>query len=89
MTVRCLRNIDDLRKTAVINNELTRLDVDIAALQKTRLPETGSLRERDYTFYWHGKPLDGRREHGVGFAIKNSLLQMIEPQTVALNASLQ
>ena len=49
-----LRHIDDLRKTAVINNELTRLDVDIAALQETRLPETGSLRERDYTFYWHG-----------------------------------
>ena len=39
-----LRHIDDLRKTAVINNELTRLDVDIVALQKTRLPETACER---------------------------------------------
>ena len=31
-----LRSINDLRKTAVINNELSRLNVDIVALQETR-----------------------------------------------------
>ncbi|XP_047476441.1 uncharacterized protein LOC125030447 [Penaeus chinensis] len=76
-----LGSINDLRKTAVINNELSRLDVDIVALQETRLAEAASLREKDYTFYWHGKPKDERREHGVGFAVKNSLLKMIEPPT--------
>ena len=77
-----LRSMDDLRKTAVINNELMRLGVDIVALQETRLPQTGSLREKDFTFYWHGKPVDERREHGVGFAVKNSLLKTIEPPTM-------
>ena len=73
-----LRSIDDFRKTAVINNELFRLNVDIVALQETRLAEAASLREKDYTFFWQGKPKDEKREHGVGFAVKNSLLNMIE-----------
>ena len=47
-----LRQIDDLRKTAVIDAELSRLNVDIAALQETRLAANGTLREKDYTFYW-------------------------------------
>ena len=42
-----LTDINDTRKTAVINNELLRLSIDIAALQETRLAETGSLREKD------------------------------------------
>ena len=45
-----LRSINDLRKTAVINNELSRLNVDIVALQETRLAEAASLREKEYTF---------------------------------------
>ena len=53
-----LVSINDLRKTAVINNELTRLDVDIVALQETRLTEAASQREKDFTFCWHGKPKD-------------------------------
>ncbi|XP_068749321.1 adhesion G-protein coupled receptor D1-like [Montipora capricornis] len=36
------------RKTAVINNELLRLQIDIAGLQETRLPESGCLKESDY-----------------------------------------
>ena len=52
-----LGSINDLRKTAVINNELTRLDVDIVALQDTVLAEAASLREK-ITFYWDGKPKD-------------------------------
>ena len=74
-----LQELDDARKTAVINNELYRLQLDIVALQETRLPDSGSLREKDYTFFWQGKTPEEKREHGVGFAIKNSLLGCIVP----------
>ncbi|XP_066267498.1 craniofacial development protein 2-like [Branchiostoma lanceolatum] len=50
-----LKDIDDARKTAVINDELRRLNVDIAALQETRLADSGTLKEQDYTFYWQGR----------------------------------
>ena len=72
-----LKDINDARKTAVINDELKRLDVDIVTLQETRLADAGTLREKDYTFYWQGKGSDERREHGVGFAVKNTLLKMV------------
>ena len=34
-----LQEIDDARKTALIDYELHRLGIDIAALQETRLPD--------------------------------------------------
>lgn len=74
-----LQDINDTRKTAVINDELMRMNVDIAALQETRLADFGTLKEKDYTFYWQGKTSNEHREHGVGFAVKNSLLSMVEP----------
>lgn len=40
-----LQQIDDARKTAVISRELKRLNIDIAALQETRLPSNGRLKE--------------------------------------------
>ena len=72
-----LRQIDDLRKTAV-----SRLNVDIDALQETRLAANGTLREKDYTFYWQGRAEGEVRLHGVGFAVRNSLLSTIQPPTV-------
>ena len=45
-----LQDVSDSRKTAVINNELMRLNVDIATLQETRLADSGALKEKDYTF---------------------------------------
>ena len=63
----------------MINNELCRLQVDIIALQETRLPESGIIRERDYLFLWQGKAADETREHGVSFTIKNNLLGSIIP----------
>ena len=74
-----LKNISDVRKTAVINDELLRLKIDIAALQETRLADSGRLKEKDYTFFWKGKSTEHRREHGVGFAVRNTLLKMVEP----------
>ena len=46
-----LQYTSDYRKTAVINNELLRLKVDIATLQDTRLADSGALQETDYIFY--------------------------------------
>ena len=70
-----LQQGSDARKTAVIN----RLQVDIIALQETSLPESGIIRERDYSFFWQGKAADETTDHGVGFAIKNNLLGFITP----------
>ena len=38
-----LQDVSDSRKTAVINNELMRLNVDIGTLQETRLADLGAL----------------------------------------------
>ena len=51
------------------------LQIDIAAIQETRLADTGRLREKDCTFLWQGKKVDETREYGVGFAVRNTLLQ--------------
>ena len=72
-----IQQINDHRKTAVIDAELGRMNVDIAALQETRLAEDGSVQEKDYTFFWKGKDKNDRREYGVGFAVRSSLLPMV------------
>ena len=38
-----LQAVDDACKTAIIDRELPRLNIDIAALQETQLPESGKL----------------------------------------------
>ena len=53
--------------------------MDIATLQETRLADSGTLKEKDYTLVWQGKHSDELREHGVEFAVRNSLLRMVEP----------
>ncbi|XP_061707843.1 uncharacterized protein LOC133518227 [Cydia pomonella] len=68
----------DLRKTYNIDAELNRLNVDIAALQETRIEDEGSLRETNYTFYWKGKSSTETREHGVGFAVRNHIIDAME-----------
>ena len=70
---------DGARKTAVISRELVRLKVDIAALQETRIAGCGSLTEKEYTFFWLGRDEDEPRVPGVGFAVSNMLVQMVEP----------
>ncbi|XP_076036403.1 uncharacterized protein LOC143022188 [Oratosquilla oratoria] len=74
-----LQQVDDSRKTAIINRELERLNIDIAALQETRLLSSGSLREQDYTFFWQGNETEELHMHGVGFSVRNSLLPSVEP----------
>ena len=74
-----LRQVEDSRKTA--DRELTRLNVDIAALQETRLAASSSLRKQNYTFFWQGKEPAEPRQHGVGFTVRNSPLSSVEPPT--------
>ena len=63
-----LQKVNDARKTAIIDRELSRLGLDIVGLQETRLPDFGSLKEKNYTFFWQGLEPGERRLHGVGFA---------------------
>ena len=76
-----LSNLDDVRKTALIDKELMRLKVDINALQEMKLADCGFMKEQHYTFFWQGKPEQETREYGIGFAVRNHLLQMITPPT--------
>ena len=46
-----IHNTSDASKTSIIINELLRLNVDIAAIQETRLDSQGSIREKDF-FAW-------------------------------------
>ena len=76
--------VNDFRKMAIIDHELKRLNSNIAALQETRLPSDGSLREQDVHFSLAGNP-DVLQLHGVSFAVKKSSLSVIKPQPVAQN----
>ena len=65
------------RRTALVARELGRYNVHIAALSETWLPNEGQLEESKggYTFFWSGRRTEDRRESGVGFAIKSSLVK--------------
>ena len=78
------------RRTALIAQELSRYNVDIAALSETRLADEGSLAESGggYTFFWRGYRSEERRIHGVGFAIRSSLLGACPDNPVGLSARL-
>ena len=68
------------RRSALVAHELSRLNIDIAALSEVRFPDTGSLKEQGagYTLYWSGKPQGERRLSGVGFMIRNTIVSKLE-----------
>ena len=70
--------INDSRKSAVIDRELAKRSVDIAALQDTRLLEKFPIRELVYTIYWSEKPVGCKSQHVVGLAVKNTLCRTLE-----------
>ncbi len=74
-----LLQVNDAHTTAIIDRELSRLNVDIACLLETLLADNGNIREASYTFFWQGKSSDEPRQHGVGFTVKNTLVAFIEP----------
>ena len=78
------------RRTALVAHELKRYNIDLAALSETRLSGEDSLTEvgEGYTFFWRGYPEGERRLHGVGFAVKTSLLQYIPEAPVSVSERL-
>lgn len=62
------------RRTALVAMELAKYRIDIAALCETRFPDSGSLNDLDYIFFWSGKPYGEKREAGVGFAIRKDIV---------------
>ena len=75
------------RRTALVGRELARYKVDIAALSETRLAEEGQLKETGagYTFFWSGRAKDDRREAGVGFAVRNELVNKLNSLPQGIN----
>ena len=75
------------RRTALIAAELNRYGTDIVALSETRLAEMGQIEEvgSGYTYFWIGKSVNEKRESGVGFAIRTSLLSKLEEMPVGIN----
>ncbi|KAI8776445.1 craniofacial development protein 2 [Biomphalaria glabrata] len=67
------------RKSALVALELTRLDVDIAALSEGRLAIQGSLTERraSYTLYWSERGPEEHKQSGVAFMVKQSLAKKL------------
>ena len=78
------------RRTALIAKELARYRIDIAALSETRFAHEGILKEDGggYTFFWRDKPEAEDRLHGVGFAIRTSLMKSIPSLPVGINERL-
>ncbi|XP_068599205.1 uncharacterized protein [Brachionichthys hirsutus] len=78
------------RRTAIISRELRKFQIDIAALSETRLADEGQLKEEKggYTFFWKGKPANEPRIHGVGFAIKNCLINHLHELPVGVSERL-
>ena len=73
------------RQTALVAKELSRYDIDIAALSETRFALNDSLVDNGYTFFWSGKGQEERREAGVGFAIRNSIMPYLEQEPAAIS----
>ena len=69
---------------------MAQYNIDIAALSETRLFEEGSLTEpaSGYTFFWKGRTQNEDRIHGVGLAIKTSLLKQLPDLPVGINERL-
>ncbi|KAJ4918209.1 hypothetical protein JOQ06_023050 [Pogonophryne albipinna] len=78
------------RRTALVAAELSRYNIDIAALSETRILDEGSLTEEGmgYTFFWKGYLSGGQHLHGVGLAIKNTLLPRLAETPVGISERL-
>ena len=69
-----------IRPTAIVARELERYGIDIAALCETRILGESVIREvcGGYTFFLKGRPDGDKHYHGVGFAIRTSLVRNLE-----------
>ena len=78
------------RRTALVAKELTKYNIDIAALSETRFSGEGSLEERGsgYTFCWKGREENESCIHGLGFAIRTTLLRQLPDLPTGINERL-
>ena len=67
------------RRSALMARELSRLDIDIAALSEVHFAEEGSLLEHGagYTFFWSGRGKEEDCRSGVGFMMKNNIAKKL------------
>ncbi|CAH1248789.1 Hypp8412 [Branchiostoma lanceolatum] len=70
------------RQSAIIDRELLRYRVDVAALSETRLKGHGQHKERNYTFFWSG---GDQHQAGVAFAIHKDMLTRVAGVPSALS----
>ena len=63
-----------IRKTAIIDSELSRRHIDIAAFPETRLAGAGIMGKANFTFFWFGKTLNEPRNYDTGFAAATRLI---------------
>ena len=75
------------RRTALIASELKRYNLPIVALSETRFAGESNLTEKGagYTFFWSGRKEEQKRESGVGFAIKSSLVNKLDKPPKGIN----
>ena len=75
------------RRSALVARELARYRVDITTLSDTRFPDKGQLIEigGGYTFFWSDRSSVKQREAGVGFAIKDHLVEKLASIPEGLN----
>ena len=68
-----------VRPTAVVARVLSRYNIDVAALSETRILGENRIDEvgGGYTFFLKGKDPGERHLHGVGIAIRTSLLSIL------------
>ena len=66
--------------SAILDRELDRLGVDIAALSETRILGYSHFEEPGgtYTFFLQGRPIGDKCYHGVGFAIRTKLVKHLD-----------
>ncbi|XP_046998241.1 craniofacial development protein 2-like [Schistocerca americana] len=91
--VRSLLDVNNYRperRTALITQELARLDTDIAALSETRLSGEGQISEvrSGYTIFWKEKDAGATRIHGAGFAVKTKIVKDLRLTSVSINERL-
>lgn len=70
------------RRTALIDSELNRCGIDLAALSETRYADNGSLKEQNYTFSGPDTKLADRDST----AIRSDMLHQLQSIPVAINA---
>ena len=75
------------RRSALVAYELSRYNIDIAALSEVRYPDHGQLTEEGagYTFFWSGRPIGEPRQSGVGLVIKKTLTCQLAEQPIAIS----